>query len=270
VKFSKTNGRGIPLWTCDGWTFDDFLETAQQLTVEGQQWGALIYDDTGYEQTFLVNGGVPDGRFSKDGLEFTMASEQGIGVVQWIADLTCVHRVQPEWALLQVANAGNQLFVSGQVAMIFRTFGTTTYFRNNITDFVWDIGPVPCREAQTCETSMIVFASPKSTQNGDTAWDLYYFLNSLDGGTIFAENSAFVPARKAAADRLEAGDQPPANVKLFLDAAENSTNVNFSNYTSRTRSVYRPQMELVWTCQDTAENVLTAVKPEVESVLAGN
>lgn len=265
---------GVPhpptTWTMEGWTFDDFLAAAQALTIPDQQWGALISDNTGYEQTFLVNGGVPDGRFSFDGLEFTMASPEGIPIIQWVADLTCVHGVQPEWSVLQRSGAGDQLFVAGQLAMTFRAFGTTPYFQNNIQDFVWDIAPVPGREDQKTEGSLIVFAVPKGTTQPDLAWELLDFMNSEEGGTIFAQASAFVPAHKNAAAKIDAADKPPEHIKLFLEASENSVNVNFSSYTSRARSVYRPLMDLVWTCQDTAENVLSGVKAEVETVLAGN
>ncbi|MEZ4862873.1 MAG: extracellular solute-binding protein [Caldilineaceae bacterium] len=265
---------GVPhpptTWTKDGWNWDDFLAAAKALTIPDQQWGALISDNTGYEQTFLVTGGVPDGRFSFDGLEFTMASPKGIEIVQWVADLTCVHGVQPEWSVLQRSGAGDQLFVAGQLAMTFRAFGSTPYFQNNITDFAWDIAPVPGREDQQTEGSLIVFAVPKSTANADLAWELLNFMIAEEGGTIFAQTSAFVPAHKAAADKIEANGKPPEHIKLFLEAADHSTHVNFSSYTSRARSVYRPLMDLVWTCQDTAENVLSGVKAEVETVLAGN
>lgn len=256
-------------WTSEGWTWDDFLAAAQALTIEGERWGAAIFDNTGYEQTFLVSGGVPDGRFSFDGTTFTMAGEKGIQIVQWVADLTCVHGVQPDWATLQRSGAGDQMFVAGQLGMTFRAFGTTPYYQTNVTDFVWDIAPVPGREDQKTEGSLIVFASPAFATNTDAIWSLYRYMNSEEGGTVFAESAAFVPAHRAAASKIQSNGQSPEHIQLFLEAAENSMNVNFSSYTSRARSVYRPQMDLVFTCQDSAANVLGGIKQEVEDVLAG-
>ncbi|MEZ4683856.1 MAG: extracellular solute-binding protein [Caldilineaceae bacterium] len=264
---------GVPhpptTWTSEGWTWDDFLETAKALTVEGERWGVAIFDNTGYEQTFLVSGGVPDGRFSFDGTEFTMATEQGIEIVQWVADLTCVHGVQPDYSTLQRAGAGDQMFVAQQLGMTFRAFGSTPYYQNNITDFTWDIAPVPGREAQENEGSLIVFGVPSFTTNTDAMWSLLTYMNSEEGGTIFAESAAFVPAHRGAASKIQSNGQSPEHIELFLEAAEHSMNVNFSSYTSRARSVYRPLMDLVFTCQDSAANVLGGIKQEVEDVLAG-
>ena len=60
-------------WTMDGWKWDDFTERAKKLTVPGKRWGALVYYDTGYEQTFTINHGSPTGIFSDDGTKFTLA-----------------------------------------------------------------------------------------------------------------------------------------------------------------------------------------------------
>ena len=52
---------GVPLppkeFGAEGWRWDDLLDRAKKLTVPGQRWGALLYDDTGMEQTFVVNNG---------------------------------------------------------------------------------------------------------------------------------------------------------------------------------------------------------------------
>lgn len=94
------NEAGVALppttWTAEGWTWDDFLAKAQELTIDGERWGALVYDDTGYEQTFAVNNGAEDGIYAADGTTFTLASQEGHEAIQWVAGLTCEHGVQPE------------------------------------------------------------------------------------------------------------------------------------------------------------------------------
>ena len=59
---------GVPLppttWSSTGWTWDDFQEKAKKLTDPAKkQYGALVYLDTGYEQTFTVNHGSRPGSF---------------------------------------------------------------------------------------------------------------------------------------------------------------------------------------------------------------
>jgi multiple sugar transport system substrate-binding protein len=271
------NEAGVPLppkeWTAEGWSWDDFLEKAQQLTVEGERWGALVYDDTGYEQTFSVNNGAEDGIYAADGETFTLSSPEGIEAIQWVADLTCEHGVQPEWGLVSEPDTGNNLFLQGKVGMIFRTQGTINYFRRNAGDFEWDVAPPPAKVNQKTESSLICFTITKVAENPDGAWELLKFMGGPDGSKIFASRGAFVPAFKESAELIQAEGEPPdsypANIQLFAEAPEHNTAVNFTENTENARNVYRPQLELVYTCETTAEEVLTSVEEEVESILSG-
>ena len=54
------------------------------------------------------------------------------------------------------------------------------------------------------------------------------------------------------------------------DAVAHSTNENFGVYIPQARLVYRPQLDIIYTCQKSAEEVLTSIRPDVEDALAGN
>lgn len=271
------NEAGVPLppttWTDEGWTWDDFLEKAQQLTVEGERWGALVYDDTGYEQTFSVNNGAEDGIYAEDGQTFTLSSQPGYEAIQWVADLTCQHGVQPEWGLVSEPDTGNNLFVQGNIGMIFRTQGTINYFRRNAGVFEWDVAPPPARVNQMAEGSLITFTITKVGENPDAAWELLKFMGGPDGSKIFAARGAFVPAYKDSAELIQSEGEPPESypqhMELFTTAPEYQTTVHFTENTENARNVYRPQLELVYTCETTAEEVLTGVEEEIESILSG-
>ncbi|HVL22943.1 MAG TPA: sugar ABC transporter substrate-binding protein [Thermomicrobiales bacterium] len=257
-------------WTDKGWTWDDFLETAKQLTDAGQQrWGALVYDDTSSETVYTVNNGEPTGIYSEDGTEFTLANPAAIEGIQWITDLACVHEVQPPWSQLQQDQAGNQLFASGRVGMIERTFGTAAYFRNNVSEFTWDVAPVPANVSQTTIATLIDFCIPKSAGNPDAAWELLKFLGGVEGGRIFAEAGVWVPAHKEAAASLQALDGTPEHIALVTEAVQHSTNENFSEHIERARQIYRPQLDLIFNCEKSAEEVLTSLRADVEAALAG-
>ena len=252
----------------EGWTWNDFLETAQALTKGEDQFGAMVYHDTGYEQTFAMNNGGP-GIYSEDGLTFTLADPPGIEAVQWASDLTCVHGVQPTRGLLAQLD-GPQLFIGGKAAMIFTGTTTSNSFRQNITDFEWDVAPVPMRESRLTEGSLIVFCIPTAAQNPDIGWDLLDFMSSQEMGEMFVAERYFMPVRIAATESIAADDRPPANVQLFAVANEFHKSVNFAENTERARFIYRPQLDLVYTCGSSAEEVLTAIRPEVEAALAGD
>lgn len=284
VNLFKEAGVSLPPkdWTKQGWTWNDFLETAKKLTKGDQQWGALVYDDTGSEQTWAVNNGEKDGIYSKDGKKFLLASPKGTEAIQWLADLTCKHKVQPERGLVDqpgVPNLGNNLFVGGKVAMVFRTQGTINYFRKNVPkagapgSFEWDVAPVPANVDQKSEGSLICFTITKPAKNADGAWELLKFMGGPEGSKIFAERGAFIPAYKASADLIKPGNEPPAsypaNIKLFNKATEFATVVNFTENTENARNVYRDELDKTWNCQETAKAVLERVRPDVEEALSG-
>lgn len=267
---------GVPLpptsWTSEGWTWEDFLAAAQQLTdQDAQRWGVSVYTDTAWEQTWAVNNGVETGLYSDDGTEFTLASPGGIEATQWVADLTCEHGVQPPWSVLQPdeGDTANKLFAAGQIGMIFNTLGFTAYLRQNAGDFNWDVAPVPANVNQVQEGSLIIFCIPQDAKNPEGAWQLAEFLAGPTAGQIFAETGYFVPVWTDAGDALQPGDQPPANIGLFAEAARHNTVVSTNAIgQGLARQIYRPQFDLVFACEKSAEEVLTEVKPEVEKVLA--
>jgi hypothetical protein len=78
-----------------------------------------------------------------------------------------------------------------------------------------------------------------------------------------------MPIRRSASETIQADEQPPQNVNLFVAGNEYHKSVNFAENTERARFIYRPQLDLVYTCTESAESVLTAIRPEVEAALAG-
>lgn len=266
---------GVPpppdTWTSENWTWDDFLETARALTIEGERWGANVYSDTGYEQTWIVNNGVEAGIYSEDGTKFTMAEPAAIEAIQWATDLSCEHGVQPPWSELQpdVEDASDQLFAAGRVGMYFATFGLVPYLNQNVSDFTWDIAPVPAKVNQQQEGSLIVFCIPKDAKNPDAAWELLRFLGGPDGGGIFAETGYFIPVWEEAGAQIQPGNGLPPHVGLFAEAATHNSVVSPNAVgQGRARMIYRQQLDLVYTCQKSAEEVLTGVREEVEAILA--
>lgn len=257
-------------WTSEGWTWDDFLSAAQALNIPDERWGALIYDETSYEQTFTINNGEPSGIWSEDGTQFTMANPTGIEAIQWVTDLTCKHEVQPPWSELQMDDAGYQMFASGRVAMIGQNSSFASYLRENVSDFTWDLAPIPGKVEQKSLANLTVFCIPKDAKNPEAAFELLKFLSSTEGGRIFADAGEFVPVNKAAAAEIKAVNGMPEHINLVTEAIENSTTENFSVNIMRARQIYRSEMDLVYNCSESAENVLTGIREQVEAALAGD
>jgi|DewCreStandDraft_5_1066085.scaffolds.fasta_scaffold00086_65 multiple sugar transport system substrate-binding protein len=269
------NKMGVPLppndrWDPPGWTWDDLLVTARRLTdPANDQFGVLIVDDTGYEETFARNnGGI--GIYDKDGLKFTLADEAGIQAVQWVVDLTCVHRVQPGPADRSRLGGADAMFRNGKLGMIFRTMGYTNTLWRTAKDLNFDLVPVPKKVHRVTEGSLIVFCIPRIAKNPDGAWELLAYFVQDEAAKLFAENLDWVPARKAPAYQYikPRPGQPPAHLSLLVEAQANSVNVNYAAGTERARQIYRPILSRdVYTCQKSAREVLSGLRSEIEATL---
>jgi multiple sugar transport system substrate-binding protein len=257
-------------WTGENWTWDTFLEAAMALSIADERWGALLSKDTSAETIYTVNNGEPTGIYSEDGTQFTLANPAAIEGMQWVADLSCVHNAQPPFGNLTQDNATNQYFVSGRVAMLSSTLGFASYATQNAT-FTWDIAPPPAGKAdQKTIATLIDFVIPKDAKNPDGAWELLNFLGGPDAGKIFADAGVYVPVHKEASALIKPVEgKSPAHLDLVVEATSHATNENFSKNIQRARQIYRPELDLLWTCQKSAEEVLTGVKEQVEKALAG-
>ena len=262
---------GVPLppttWTSENWTWDDFIETAKKLTIPGKQYGALVYLDTGFEQTFSVNNGEANGIYSADGSKFTLASPKAAEAVQWATDLTCKLKVQPAWGDIQGDNADLQMFAQGRLAMMFAQFSVVPYLNQAAKDMTWDVAPPPAGPAgQVTESSVATYSIPKEAKNPEAAFKLLAFLTSKEGGELFAKGKMWLPMHK---DALGALEGPPQHIELFKEAVSHSTLPHQTLDTLGARQIYRPALEKVYNCETQASSVLGTVKAQVEKILKG-
>ncbi|MEV0803637.1 sugar ABC transporter substrate-binding protein [Kribbella sp. NPDC050281] len=265
---------GVPLppttWSPDGWTWADFADRAKKLTDPAKkQYGALVYLDTGYEQTFTVNHGSQTGIFSPDGTKFTLPDAKEVEALQWATDLTCKDKVQPPWSALQQDNAETQMFAQGKLAMMFATFGTVPYLRTTVKDFTWDVAAPPADVEQKTESSVIVFCIPKKAKNPDQAWELLKYLASEEGGKTLLQGGAFTPINNKAAAQLAPNGKMPAHIGLFAEAAKHLTATNQTKNTLGARELYRPALDQAYNCEKPVGDVLSQIKPQVENALKG-
>ncbi|MFN8484410.1 MAG: extracellular solute-binding protein [Anaerolineae bacterium] len=120
----------------DGWTWDDFLKTAQALTRRSannkQLWGVELpaaWAD-GFEALALANGGR---LVSEDGTQYVgyMDSDAVAGALQFYADLYQKHRVAPAPIDAGQVGGGNTQFESGEAAMRFGDRSLEAALRKN-------------------------------------------------------------------------------------------------------------------------------------------
>lgn len=267
---------GVPLppteYTDEGWKWEDFLATAKALTIPGERWGASVMHDTGAEQIWSINNGAETGIFSEDGTEFTLTDPKAAEGLQFVFDLTCEHGVQPPWSELQQDDAEIALFAAGRVAMIEAVVSANALLQNAVTDFEYDIAPIPGNVEQVNEGSLYLYVVPESTPDAEAeaAWTFLEFLGSEEAGNIFAEGAYFVPVNRASADAIEAeAGKSPQNLALLGPAAENAISPNFPpQNASLARQLYRPALDAAKNCEQSVQQVVDSVKDQVDQALA--
>ena len=275
IYYNKTmfKAAGVPLppttWTDDGWKWADFLAAAKALTKPDEGiFGCMVLNDLGYEQTWSANNGT-DGVYSKDGLKFTLADPAGIEAMQWIADLTNVHYVQPPLGMIRQLNSAQGMFTAQKLGMYFATFGETPFLRKNATAFEWDVAPVPGEKKQVAEGSLIVYQVPTKAKDQAATFDALAYLASEEVGDSIVKAAAFIPVNAKSAAKLAPQDGvAPVHITLFADSAEHHSGKNFTAVTATTSVMYQPLMDQVWTGEKTAQEVLGGIRAKVEDALA--
>ncbi len=176
----------------DGWTWDEFLATAQQLTKTDaagkvSQWGVQLPGPwtTGFEYWVAAAGGA---LISKDGKSFIgqMDSPQVAKAVQFYADLYNKYKVAPPPADMNAFGGGNSEFASGKAAMsLFGRWPQSGYKTNpNI-----DLGVVapPKDQARANVLFWGGFGIASSTKNAQDAFKYLSFVSGEPGAQVWKD-----------------------------------------------------------------------------------
>jgi len=195
----------------DGWTWDEFLATAQALTQDTDGdgktdvWGIQLPGPwtTGFEYWVAAAGGR---LISEDGQSFVgyMDSPETAAAVQFYADLYNEYEVAPPPADMNVFGGGNNEFDNGQAAM--RIFGRwpQSGLRENPNIDLGVVGP-----PQQAERANVLFwggfGIHQGTENPEAAWLWLVFLSEKIPQNL-------IPARRSLAESKEFQDQIGSDV----------------------------------------------------------
>jgi multiple sugar transport system substrate-binding protein len=177
----------------DGWTWDEFLSTAQALTQDTDGdgktdvWGIQLPGPwtTGFEYWVAAAGGS---LMSEDGQSFVghMDSPETAAAVQFYADLYNKYEVAPPPADMSVFGGGNSEFDNGQSAM--RIFGRwpQSGLRENPNIDLGVVGP-----PQQVERANVLFWGGfgiySGTENPEAAWRFLRFYVGEQGAQVWKD-----------------------------------------------------------------------------------
>ncbi len=216
----------------DGWTWDEFLDTAQKLTKTDDagktvQWGVQLPGawTTGFEYWVAAAGGK---LINDDGTEFVgfMDSPEVQQAVQFYADLYNVHKVAPLPADMNSFGGGNSEFDNGTAAM--RIFGRWPQggMRENPNIDLGVVG-MPTGAARANVLFWGGFGISALSENQEAAWRFLRFYTGKEGAEVWKDWA--LPTVKEVAD----------SSGLSTDPIEGSW-LNELNYLAPRAYVYTP------------------------------
>jgi multiple sugar transport system substrate-binding protein len=163
-----------------GWTWDDLLESAKRLTNEadGQYGVTLSLPNPPYWGCAFIHGA--GGTVLNDARdECTLDSAEAREALQWLVDLTQVHKVAP--IFVQEDGAPNP-FLTGKVAYYFG--GTWDEAAVRTSEFSWDFLPMPAHPTtgiRSVQMGSNAWSILSTSSNEDAAWEVVKFLGGPEG-----------------------------------------------------------------------------------------
>lgn len=208
----------------DDWTWDEFLQAAEALTIDQDgdgaidQWGHWLYGRYAHIEPWIFNNG---GRLLNDARTRLAPDAAAQEALAFLADLVHEHGVAPTPASMEGIRQ-QDVFPQGIAAMWVDGTWNIANNRTIIGDsFRWDIAQVPNGPSSTADIGYTwpdMMAISPSSENQQLAWELVRFLTGPErtvdlylGGTVpFLRDTAETDAW------LER-DQQPASKDVILD-----------------------------------------------------
>ena len=196
----------------DGWTWDDLLATAQELTVDEDSDGTPeVYGlqmpgpwTTGFEYWVAAAGGQ---LISEDGTQFegNLNSPEVAEAVQFYKDLYHEYGVTPPPADMNAFGGGNSEFDNGQAAMrIFGRWPQGGYEENPAVDLA--VAGVPQAAVRANVLFWGGFGLYSGTENAEAAWEFLSFYAGEQGAEVWQDWA--LPAVTSVAESSGATEDP--------------------------------------------------------------
>lgn len=236
---------GIPLPE-EGWTYDDMLDIALELTVDASgnnaispdfdaenivQWGVDIIPDGWWRgfQSYLYSWGAHT--ISDDGTTTTgyLNSEEAVEAWEWYRDLVFTHHVAPSATEIGGTEGGRvQMFQDGKIAIGVTFHGPWWQdVFNDTPNLNWGVVPIPSGPAGHHSAVMWMgWGINAESEHPEEAWLLLKWLTTEPGQRVFALKA--LSADRAVSEELQRVDDPYWGVYIaeaeYLDQLDEQLN----------------------------------------------
>ena len=208
-----------------GWTYDEFLNTAQKLTHLPEVFGISFEEMPLFYLPYMMMYG---GWTQEDTLNFfkndvLKRSENAKGLAEY-ANLRNKYHVAP-YKSESASTTMAQLFLQGRLGMHLSGRWLVPKYRQE-ADFDWDIVEFPRinnKAKSVVPLDASGWAVSKSSKHKQQAIKLVKYLSSKSSCEKFTKSGLIVPARKDVANSKAFLDgQKPYSAKIFLDIIDSS------------------------------------------------
>ena len=205
-----------------GWTWDDFLAAAKKLTTGGN-YGVGVEPSLIRVAPFVwSNGGeVVDDPVQPTSLTFDDPKAQE--ALDFFLDLQTEHGVVPPQREELSENAESR-FLNGGLGMFLDSRKAIPTLRT-ITDFEWDVAPLPVAPGGQPATILHgdAYCMAKDSPDKEATWRFIEFAMGEEGQRILAESGRTVPSRLdvASSPAFLDTNKAPASPQVFIEAIPN-------------------------------------------------
>ncbi|TVY11280.1 extracellular solute-binding protein [Paenibacillus cremeus] len=221
--FAKAGITNVPDKVSNAWTFDQYLDAAQKLTIRDAsgkitQYGAIPY---GWLAPDVTNEGASFTHFLNiwnHGAEvldpkYTTAkgylnSPKTIAVLQEYQDYFQKYKVSP----LESITKDQSGFENGKLSMYISNISTSYALKTKYPDLKFGVMPLPKGEKQYGSSGGWNVGISAKTKVPDAAWKVVHALTGKEGHKKFAEMFNFIPSRKSALDSIPTLKEYPFNL----------------------------------------------------------
>lgn len=255
----------------EGWTVNDFLETAKRLTKfdkDGKpvQWGYYNkkYADTIYDW-FLLHGGD---YASPDGKKSMMGTPESKEAMQFIHDLIYKYKVMPTDAeAAQFGKSGTAPVVAGKVAMTIGGLATSFDFDTATPPVEYAIAPLPVGKKKITHAFVNTWCIPKGAKNPELSWRVLEFFSGKEGQQIVLDEKMGLPGSKEVGTEKFVAEHP--GNKYLVESLEYAVPFRTLVYGADFYNMWKQELEFLWLNQKSVDEVAAAIEAKAPDILAG-
>ena len=246
-----------------GWTWDDWLAKAKQLTVRSNDSDTISQYGTALSTWAGMVWGNGGELLSADGTQTLLDSPAAAAGVQFAADMVNVHRVAPA-----PKDAGGpdpvELFQGQKVAMLPGVSSLASRLLAAQLPFKWAIAPLPAGKVAVSPISVSGLAISARSPNAQAALDFAAWIVGPAGSALKLNSTPFIaPALRSAA----AQERQITGEEAILQALQNGRTLPQVEVWPEVKALVDRALRPVWQGQQSVQAAYRQITPDINALL---